>query len=259
MENTIYYKGFNTDMKCKNIQFALNKITTDTIEPTKVNIRNRGLHFSKTLKEASLYYPLKSSIFAIVTPISEVKLEGTLGVCHSLKVERMLTEKEILDIIEKEKSDERDKIFKLDIVRELHIENPLLIIGGSIALYLFGVNLKRDTNGTDFDIILPFYSKIKYKGKSLQALNDKSSGNDFCETAYVEGIKVDILVNPNLSYEEITYKGFEYKVNNLYNILEAKLKYAKAGNEKHIIDIKTMLGIKEDANDSLINALSTWK
>ena len=103
------------------------------------------------------------------------------------------------------------------------------------------------------------HSKIKYKGKSLQALNDKSSGNDFCETAYVEGIKVDILVNPNLSYEEITYKGFEYKVNNLYNILEAKLKYAKAGNEKHIIDIKTMLGIKEDANDSLINASSTWK
>jgi hypothetical protein len=45
-------------------------------------------------------------------------------------------------------------------------------------------------------------------------------------------------------YTYITYKGFEYKVGIFEDILEAKLKYSKSGQDKHFKDVREMCGIE---------------
>lgn len=173
-----------------------------------------------------------------------------------------------------------EEVLNLDLVRELQTRYPILHVAGSTALYLHGVRLKRFTKSnwiTDIDFISPYFfmfdknieelvedkkndddifgiveskldlSKVSpLKQIKVTYKNAKASGNDFDETFMVEWqgktVKVDYKIDPKQRYEIINYKGFDYKVSAIENILAAKLKYAMNGQEKHKQDIYEMVG-----------------
>lgn len=57
----------------------------------------------------------------------------------------------------------------------------------------------------------------------------------------VDGQKMDVRVRPEQKYEVATYNGFEYKVCDIFTILEAKMRYAMGGDKKHREDIHKLL------------------
>lgn len=145
--------------------------------------------------------------------------------------------------VKQEKKDEElDKRMRLELVRELQATNPHLIIGGSVGLYLRGIRLERFEKGddVDLDVILPFYQAIS--DKSTSTSDTLPSGCDFDEQVSINGVKIDIRIDPHQKYELITYKDNTYKVGDLYKTLAAKIDYAqKRGGEKHRKDILELL------------------
>lgn len=132
---------------------------------------------------------------------------------------------------------------KLEHVKQLQEENSNLIVGGSVALFLHGYKLERWLDGnSDFDLVLPYFSPLKYKGKTLEKENDKTSGNSFDSTYKVAGIKADLKIDPTQEYKEVTYDGFTYKVTNLETIIAAKVNYMNQfDGQKHREDIINLI------------------
>jgi hypothetical protein len=125
----------------------------------------------------------------------------------------------------------------------LQTKYPHFIVGGSVALYLHGVRLQRwDHVRSDLDIVMPYYTKID---GSVDETN-KTSGADFDYSVKVHDIKlgsvkVDCLIEPKARYEIVKFNDVEYKVVPLLTIIEAKLRYALKGNQKHINDLHKIL------------------
>jgi len=139
----------------------------------------------------------------------------------------------------------------LDIVKLIQQDYPTSIIGGSVALFLHGVRLDRwKTAYSDIDIILPYYIPFEKlsNGAEFTVEEDNSpSMSDFTDRFVLwsnsNPIKIDICIEPKAKWKYIEYEGFRYKVNNLENIWEAKIRY---GKRKHIQDLEEcMLPIKE--------------
>lgn len=145
--------------------------------------------------------------------------------------------------VKQEKKDEElDKRMRLELVRELQAKNPHLIIAGSVGLYLRGIRLERFEKGddVDLDVILPFYQPISDRGVSTS--DTLPSGCDFDDQIFINGVKIDIKIDPYQKYEVITYKDHTYKVGDLYKALAAKVDYAqKRKGEKHRKDILELL------------------
>jgi hypothetical protein len=171
-----------------------------------------------------------------------------------------IIKKEILEEIQKveerKKKDQEDiqqklKIkfennLNLDVVKKIQEEYPTSIVAGSVALYLHGVRLGRWLSAkSDIDIIIPYYTPFKKLGNEefyIPEEDDFPSNSDFEERLMIKDIKVDICINPKAKWSYIEYNGFKYKVNNLENIWEAKIRY---GKRKHIQDLKEALIITE--------------
>lgn len=132
----------------------------------------------------------------------------------------------------------------VEIVKKLMTIHPEIIVGGSTALFLHGIRLKRwKVAQSDIDLILPYY--IKFEDDTLNELKFrdidfiKSQSKDFDELVQLNGhIKLDMKIEPKQRYENIVYEDFKYKVSSLEVILEAKCRYALQGNLKHKEDIK---------------------
>jgi hypothetical protein len=132
----------------------------------------------------------------------------------------------------------------INLVKQIQQDFPLSIIGGSTALFLHGVRLKRwltkdkDGKGSDIDIIVPYYVKFDKLSNGNQFIDSEAeypSASDFDERLEISGVKVDVCVCPKTKYQYIEYEGFSYKVNTLKEIWEAKIRY---GTKKHIQDLK---------------------
>ena len=131
-----------------------------------------------------------------------------------------------------------DKNLNIDVLKDIQLNHPQIIVGGSVGLFLHGVRLKRwEHNQSDLDLITPYFTLIE--GTTRNNIN-YSSGADFGECFTYKGVTIDIVVNPLQKYEIIKYKGFKYKVNPLHDIIAYKAKYAGNGNQKHIDDLKEM-------------------
>lgn len=147
-----------------------------------------------------------------------------------------------------EKYKEEDKGFdsnmNIELVKTLQDLYPNLIIGGSISLYLRGVKLDRFADGkVDLDVIMPHFILLRTDGTiKVEKIEDRPSGSDYSQTLKVNGNKVDIRIDPFQEYEIITYKGFDFKVVPLHNVIEAKARYASTRwGEKHRADLEEML------------------
>jgi hypothetical protein len=126
----------------------------------------------------------------------------------------------------------------LNQIEVLQAKYPQLIVGGSVALFLHGIRLKRwDNVKSDLDIITPYYTLIE---GSVSETN-KPSGCDFDYSINLNGTKIDCLIEPKAKYEIVKFNDVNYKVVPLLTIIEAKLRYALKGNQKHIDDLNKML------------------
>lgn len=273
----IAYKGFT-----KSLQAAgrgPEKYEIDKIYSKNESIKNptlctdQGYHYCDRLINTFTYYPFSNysdhrycEIEVLGNYTKGGSREGWKNITTSFKIIRELTKEEILEISEKEKSEKKEwefkqkqseipKNLKLDIVKEIQEKYPTVIIGGSVALFLHGVRLKRwaENETSDIDVTLPYY--ITLEGKKEEELEEADfdldeilyEGNDFenstmflSEKGYV---KIDIRIDPKSKYELINYEGFDYKVALLEDILEAKIRYAMGrSGKKHKEDIYEICG-----------------
>ena len=237
----IAFKGFDKDLKCRGEQFVVGSTYS---KPIKVGCRPRlctdeGYHYCDKLTDVFSYYPDKDgNRFCEIEVLGPETCDTSKSISTTIKILRELSREEVRALRYRPTA-------ALQIVKKLQQTYPHFIVGGSVALYLHGVVLDRWINDSkkDIDIITPYYTLIQHTDhiKVTDGETTKSSGCDFDYATEVDGIKVDVLIDPKARYEIKTCDGIQLKVAPLLNIMEAKLRYALAGNQKHVEDLTKML------------------
>jgi len=246
------YKGFDKDLKCRNEQFQVGVIyskNNGTLNPKTCS--SDGYHYCDKLADVFKHYPADSNNrFCEIEILGPYTDDTHKSITTAFRIIRELSKEEVLRIKE-------DSYFQLDLLQTIQKQYPMFIIAGSTALYLHGVRLKRwkGIRSSDFDFISPYYVAPESNEEldlNLDFTNDKASNNDFDYTFSVNGTKVDFKVDPKHRYEVITYKGVKYKISPLLTILEAKMRYAMAGDSKHKHDIEEMV-LHNKAKDNSVD------
>ena len=127
-------------------------------------------------------------------------------------------------------------------------------------MFLYGIKLKRWNKqaSKDIDIILPSDIKLKLdENQYIVTKNDPTqgsgSGNDFDYVYTVSGqnktVNVDVRIEKTglLTRNTIEYDGFAYSVTPVFDILEAKMRYAQKPNtpsgQKHLYDLLEIMNV----------------
>lgn len=131
---------------------------------------------------------------------------------------------------------------KLEILKDFQLSYPTSHVGGSIGLFLRGVNLYRDLSLSDLDITI---DELKDDNDPLTKSTSNSDRMDFNysitkETNENSFVKIDIRINPEPSFDVVEFEGVSYNVSKYRDILFWKTKYANRGNVKHINDLITI-------------------
>lgn len=129
---------------------------------------------------------------------------------------------------------------KLEFLREFQQQHPTSHVGGSMGLFLRGIDLKRDLTYSDLDITIDEMNveeTLKYESRSDRNDFDFSLKYDFPKNYY---IKFDIRINPEPSFEIVEFDGHIYNVSKLRDILFWKQKYSNKGVQKHTNDLITI-------------------
>lgn len=153
--------------------------------------------------------------------------------------------------------------FKLKTLREFQEKYPTSHVGGSIGLMLRGVDLKRDLSASDLDITIDDY---EFNSAIIKNSRKRSDRNDFDYNIQISSpenfyVQVDIRINPEPSFEVVTFDGNDYNVSKLRDILFWKKKYAKKGVAKHhedLITIETGTRPPNSGNYAFKIPLSNW-
>ena len=241
----IAYKGFDKNLECRGEKFEIGLTYT---KPEKLNPKNctrDGWHFCKVLSNCFKYYPnTYGNRFCEIEILGNYTLTSDKGITTSFKILRELSAQEV------EFACAKNKINMFSIISKAY---PSVVLGGSLALLLYGCNIKRDWNDSDLDIQVPYFVKFRKSElgneiKELNSIDVKNSGNDFDygfnvdfnECGYT---KVDMAIRPKQRYNIIKFNGEDYKVALLEDIWAAKIKYAQQGDKKHIQDLINCLNI----------------
>lgn len=277
----IAYKGFDAKLSCRGEQFVIGETYTKDEVPVE-NLRtctSQGWHYCDTLEETFKYYPFKDgNRYCKIEVLGNYKRDSYDGKCITTKF-NILEEVHTDSIIRKKLEKSIDRL-PLSVMRKLQDMYPVFF-GGSSALLLYGCKLTRKIDDThvDLDVIAPYYIKIRKTDllkaglpvKSVDNHGAKASGNDFDETVSIyfdkellprelidsdlyndvsrmdEYLKLDIKIDPKQSYNIVNYKGDEYRLSKVEPILDAKLRYAMNGQQKHAKDAYDMLGINYES------------
>lgn len=150
-------------------------------------------------------------------------------------------------MVTKTKTIMRNKEFmelKLGVVRQFQEMFPTSHIGGSMGLYLRGINLGRDLTYSDLDMIMQEYDPEKHIIEN-ESWCSKSCFDDFVaayDVIFADKYgyyycKLEISERPEQLYDVIEFMGNKYKVSKLSHIFEFKKMYADRGHEKHQRDL----------------------
>lgn len=136
---------------------------------------------------------------------------------------------------------------KLSIIKSFQDKYPDSHVGGSIGLYLHGIDLKRDISKSDIDMTkkykLPETEKIPFDN-----YQESSSPSDFdysfraFESDNAHYAKMEIRVTTEPSFVVINHDGINYNVSKLEDIIFWKQKYADKEIQKHIDDLIVING-----------------
>ena len=129
----------------------------------------------------------------------------------------------------------------LRIYRELQIKHPHMHVGGSVGLYLHGINLARFHDAESPDIDIFHYEFLNLESKKIKYSRRKSH-EDFDAAYTCDGIGIDAMW-VRQAYCQIEFNGFVYNVTPLLLILRGKLNYALQGVEKHYNDIHEICNV----------------
>lgn len=246
MEYSKAYKGFNTELKCRDFQYEPGEVYK-TDSPIKVC--RQGFHFCWKLSDVFDFYPKDKSKFAEVYVLGDYENDIKKSVTNEIHIERVLTPNEVERICIEEK-------INLPLLHKIQ-ESYNSIIGGSIALYLHGIYMDRlftESYTPDYDLIFPYYQKVTAEEiqspfceiEEIEELPDKNYGNDFDNAFNIKvendrHINVDVKIDPYIKYDIIYHNGLKFKVNKIESIINAKSSYAMKGDSKHEFDLNSML------------------
>jgi hypothetical protein len=247
----IGYKGFNKHLVCREQKFEIGA----TYSKNEVNHKPRlcsddGYHYCNTLGKVFNYYRNDNdNRFCEIEVLGNVTEDNEKSITTSFRIIRELSKEEIEKLIKVETHGKIKENFNINSLKEFQTKYPMTFIGGSTALYIHGINLKRWNNlgSMDWDVIMPYFILFENESNGeIRYEQAKKSGNDFDETFFVDlpkgnYVKMDVRIDPKARYEIVEFDGFKFKVTPLLTIIEAKMRYAMQGNLKHEADLIEML------------------
>ena len=169
MNSKFAFKGFDKNLKCRGFQYVEGE--TYTMDEYQISLCNRGFHFCYRIKDVFQFYRNDgNNQFAIIEPLGKVLKSSDKSVTNQIKIVKVLTPTELDKILINEDLEYYEKeVFVLDVVQELQ-KKFNLSVGGSVALFIQGLVLNRESNSVDLDIILPYYQRL-----DMNNTNDDSS------------------------------------------------------------------------------------
>ena len=146
----------------------------------------------------------------------------------------------------------------LKAVKDFQDRIPNSHVGGSIGLFLHGIDLKRSLGQSDIDMTIEDYMPEKFANDKY---HESSMPEDFnykyrynLSNCYY--IKMDIRVCPEPTFEIINRNGIDYRVSKKRDILFWKDKYARKGICKHVDDMFTITGLEKYVRIKQVATLS---
>lgn len=133
-----------------------------------------------------------------------------------------------------------------------------VIIGGSLSLYLKGINIGRLP--TDIDIIIEYGEEIKLPDPvEFEDSEYDEDGDTYVETYKYTDYKIDVLYIDDRAWQK--YEEIDgLRVGDVSNLIDAKLCYIENDepNIKHIEDLTTLIDYMSKAQvDFFVYALSS--
>jgi len=150
--------------------------------------------------------------------------------------------------------------YKLQMLREFQAKYQDSHVGGSVGLYLWGIDLQRDISRTDLDLTVPDWIDELSTTKGYREAPSDVSDFDYSimnkSKDYYFCCKMEIRVCPEPSFTVIEDEGYSYNVSLLSNILFWKKKYARKGVQKHIDDLITIeTGVRPEPKKLVLSGL----
>jgi hypothetical protein len=145
----------------------------------------------------------------------------------------------------------------LKAVKDFQDRIPNSHVGGSIGLFLHGIDLKRSLGQSDIDMTVEDYMPEKFANDKY----DESSMPEDFDYKYRYAIstqlyiKMDIRVCPEPTFEIINRNGIDYRVSKKRDILFWKDKYARKNVYKHTDDMFTITGLEKYARTKQVVSL----
>lgn len=134
---------------------------------------------------------------------------------------------------------------RLKIIREFQSRFPDSHVGGSIGLFLHGIDLKRSFDKSDVDMTVP--EKIDFSQPiDIENVEESSHPEDFdyqfrfYPDRGSRYIKIDINILPEKKYVILNHGGVDYRVSKIEDILAWKHHYSMKGAGKHTDDLETI-------------------
>lgn len=142
----------------------------------------------------------------------------------------------------------------LSVIKGFQDKYPTAHVGGSIGLFLRGIDLKRELGKSDIDMTIDFIPSDFH----VDNLEESSEKHDFSNTFRAwdkDGryIKVDLRESPEPSFDVINFEGVDYNVSKLRDIIWWKTKYANKGIEKHKHDLIVINGGERPSTSASYN------
>lgn len=242
--NNEYYgfKGFDKDLKCKGFQFEVGKSFSKPEKENPIMCSEDGFHFCDQIQQVFNHYSNDGkNRFCLIKVTGNFSKQYDKSITTSMVIVEEITQ-EMYDLT-------IEGNICLETVKSIQQRYPTLHVGGSTALFLHGIKLKRlgHSKGSDIDMVCPYFILFESdEDHDVEYNGARASANDFDETFIYDGVKVDIRIDNKQRYEIINYKGFNYKVSLLETIMEAKIRYALNGQQKHKNDVYEIMGKKQN-------------
>lgn len=256
------FKATDADLKCRGEQFEIGKIYYKEDVKSPKLCSSQGYHYCNNLEDVLSHYSIESFVATGAKPPRYFKID-ILGnfteepdkcITTAFRITEEIPLEEVIKVKDEMKRRKEEKKMlenmRLDTLKLIQEKYPQVIVGGSVALFLHGVQLDRLKNNKvgDLDLISPYYTLFE-GDDNLEVLEDK--GHDYSETCdyneciLINSVKCDLKIDNKQKYKFVEFDGFKYKVSLLEDIMEAKWRYAKGGNLKHKDDCMELLKFKK--------------
>jgi hypothetical protein len=214
----IAYKGFGSNLQCRNFQYEIGKTYTQEEPP---QVCGKGFHFCMRLEDTFSYYQNDGlNRFCEVEILGDYRTDGDKSSTNCIKIVKEISVNEYF----------LDKL--LEKFSRISETSSDFVLGGSAALILQNKIPLRKVG--DLDISCHRYIEIP----GATVLRESSSTDeDAIKIKFNEKDYLDYFVIPQLVYKTIEYKGLKIKVQSPFQIIEAKVKYFNKGIQKHRKDI----------------------